>query len=296
MKILDVSVIVVNYNSGAIISQCLQSILQQKNVSFEIIVVDNASSDNSIEVIKKLSTNENNINLIGNQNNLGFGKANNLAFKQALGRYILLLNPDANFLADQDLEKLVSFMDQQPSLGMVGPAVIKNNKPTLPRKAYPGEKNIQKAFGDLPGKIAWIIGACMLIRSEAYRAIHGFDEDYFLYAEETDLCLRLRKNGWSIGYLEAVRVNHIGGFSENKTPSKELWQKKQNSIHLFYQKTYSPREVLKIINQELRQARLRIALLQLKKWLFLARKKDRVKLLQQQVVLESSKKFMTNFS
>jgi len=286
---MDVSIIVVNYNTAHIIGDCITAALKQKNVNYEIIVVDNASKDNSLAVLANF---QDQITCIANPNNSGFGPANNLAFKQCQGRYIFLLNPDAVLQTENDLATLVAYMDQHKKCGVVGPQVIKNQRCTPPQTVYPGQKYAKNTFANLPGTIAWIIGACMLIRAAAFQAIGGFDEDYFLYAEETDLCLRLRKAGWEIGYLSNIVVNHIGGASEKNTATAELWRKKQNGILLFYKKNYPTAAATKIVKKNRLRAQFRVWLLQLKKVLGRHNATDAAKLIRYQVVAQSAQEFL----
>src|SRR5688572_16305853 len=118
---IDVSIIIVNYNTASLIPDCINSILQQQGVQCEIIVVDNASQDNSAEVLQSLG---NPIIPILNKDNLGFGKANNQAARQAKGRYVFLLNPDASLQSPDGLRGLIAFMETNPNYGLVGPKII----------------------------------------------------------------------------------------------------------------------------------------------------------------------------
>lgn len=286
---LDVSVIIVNYNTAKIIQNCLTSLLQQQKINYEILVIDNASQDNSLEVLRNY---HDQITLIANPNNSGFGPANNLAFAQSKGRYVFLLNPDAALQTEHDLYDLVQFMDKNPEYGLIGPRVTKNDRETKPQFFYPNEKHLTTTFAHLPGKIAWVIGACMLIRRTAFAAVHGFDEDYFLYGEETDLCLRLRKEGWQIGFDDQVLVKHIGGASEKSTPTPELWRKKQKGLHIFYRKHYSPADVLRAIKIDLSGARRRLCVLRVKKLFNTLTLEDLAKLARYEVVYETSRAFL----
>lgn len=286
---MDVSIIIVNYNTADVIVSCLESILRQKNISYEIFIVDNASTDHSLSV---LNSYQHKITVITNLKNIGFGCAVNQAAKSCTGKYILVFNPDAIFSKEHDLQNLLQFMEQNPKIGLVSPKIIKQNSVTQPQKYYPGQKYSTVDFSHLPGPLAWVIGACMLIRREAFQQISGFDEEYFLYGEETDLCLRLRKAGWTIAHHDPVTVGHLGGASERQNPLEEILRKKQAGIHLFYQKHYPPQEVKKIIKNELIRTKIRILLLQLKKLIGLFKPNDRKKLLRYEVICTTSKNFL----
>jgi hypothetical protein len=285
-----ISIIIVNYNTASIISDCLDSVFQQKGVNFEVIVVDNASQDNSVAILKQYPRP---LLLLTNQENKGFGHANNQAFTLSQGRYLFLLNPDARLNTPNDLANMVYFMDNNLAYGLIGPSVIKNNQETKPQFTYPGQKYLHPdIFKALPGSIAWVIGAAMLIRHNAYEVIRGFDEDYFLYGEEADLCLRIRQRGFQIGHIPEISVNHIGGASEKNTETRALWQKKQKGLHLFYQKHYETADVKKIISHEWFHAQRVLLLLRLKKLIGLFNKKDNVKWKRYSVIVESSKTFL----
>ena len=253
----DISVIIVNYNTAHIIKTCITSILKQEKINYEIIVIDNASQDQSLKTLQEF---KDKITLIPSKINLGFGKANNEAFKHALGKYLLLLNPDAELQNSQDLNKIYSFMKTNPQYGLVGTKIVNENQntETKPKHYYSGEKYIKHSLKALPGTIAWVLGACMIIPKEVYKKTGGFDEDFFLYAEDADLCLRIRKLGLEIGYFPAVTIHHIGSASEHKTSKYDLTLKKHQALLTFYKKHYSEQDVKLLVKKELHKANLRI--------------------------------------
>lgn len=259
---MDISIIIVNYNTADLLTPCLQSVFKQTGLNFEIIVIDNASQDHSLEVLKNFSKQ---ITVIASSKNLGFGKANNVAAQQCKGKYIFLLNPDTELTTPDSLQMLKEFMDNNPSYGLVGTRIINTNgTETLPRKHYPGEKHSKNEFNHLPGDIAWILGASMFMTADLYKKIHGFDEDYFLYGEDTDICLRIRKLGYQIGYLDKITIKHIGRASERKTAPFDLWHKKHAGLYLFIKKHYDNKQAKFIINHDLRRSQQRLFLLKLK--------------------------------
>lgn len=252
---MDVSVVIVNYNTADLLKNCIDSVLKQKNITSEIIVVDNNSKDNSLEILNQF---ESQITVIKNKDNLGFGAANNQGFMKSSGKYIFLLNPDAVLTSDTVLESLLNFIEHNKNYGVVGPKVIKDQKVTVPQLKYPGEKYLKKPLEDLPGKIAWIIGASMFVRREVYEKMKGFDEDYFLYGEESDFCLRVRRAGWAIGYLDTITVQHIGGASERSSTTREYWQKKQSGTVLFYKKSYGVSEAIHLLDRDITLAKRKL--------------------------------------
>ncbi|MDX2165368.1 MAG: glycosyltransferase family 2 protein [Gammaproteobacteria bacterium] len=252
---MDVSVIIVNYNTRDLVKRCIDSVLNQKNSHFEIIVVDNASQDNSVEILKGYGDK---IILIANDHNHGFGKANNIGFKRVSGKNIFLLNPDAVLTDNLTLEKLRDYLKNNTTCGIVGPVVMQNERMIQPQYVYPGQNHLMKNLEALPGKIAWIIGASMFVRREVYEKLNGFDEDYFLYCEEVDLCLRARRAGWNIQVAQNVQVEHIGAASEKKSSKRDYWIRKQTGTITFYKKNYGLEEAKSLIKRDIKLAKRKL--------------------------------------
>jgi GT2 family glycosyltransferase len=261
---MDISVLIVNYNTADLIVGCIESVLSQRNVNYEIIVMDNASADESVSVLQQFGDK---ITLLANQDNLGFGKANNQGFRVCKGRYLFLLNPDATFLSEHDLYNAVSYMDEHLEIGLVGTKIVDtyNQHVITISNHYPRQKQSSTDFSMLPGECATVLGASMVIRRDVFEKVNGFDEDFFLYAEETDLCLRIRKLGYKISYNDKVTVRHIGSASERKNPPEQVIRRKKQAKYLFYSKHYSKTDVVKMAKKDLLQARLH--------WLRLSAKK-----------------------
>ena len=146
---IDISVIIVNFNTALLVKNCIESLLSQRNSHAEIIVVDNHSHDQSCATVAIICTT---IKFIANQDNKGFGKANNQAYRESLGRYLFMLNPDAMCLTDLDLQEIVQFMDAHPQVGLAGTRII-NSKRQLQSTVfhhYPREKQTTVDFSHLP--------------------------------------------------------------------------------------------------------------------------------------------------
>lgn len=288
---IDVSIIIVNYNTGKLIKNCIDSVLSQTDINCEIIVVDNASYDESVNLITQY---QDKLTLIPNLQNVGFGRANNQAAKIARGEFLFLLNPDAIFEHTSALRQMLDYMRENPQIGLAGTQVIKTKKGgySIPQTLYPAQKYTALNFSALPGNIAWVIGASMMVCHDVFAQVHGFDEDFFLYGEEADLCLRIRKAGFEIGYNPAVVVAHVGGASEQATPSAEIWRKKQNGLHLFMKKNYPPREIEKILAVHIRRAKRRLFFLALREKCGLLDENKKNTYIRYQVVLETSKNFL----
>ncbi len=256
-----VSVIIVNYNSGQYALECLASLQHQQGVQLEVIVVDNKSTDNSVSLLRTF--NQGDYHLIESPQNLGFSKANNLAAKQAHGEFLLILNPDTVLENVDTISNLVSHLVSTPTMGMTAPIINepRKHKQVQARMRYPAAKSLKNTvkIRNLPGKIAWVLGACMLFRREAFNQINGFDEDYFLYGEDTDICLRLRLAGYEIGFNEAVEITHVGGASEFGANALDKWLRKKRGLFLFFYKHYDKKDLNRVMNQLLRKAKFSLA-------------------------------------
>lgn len=252
---MDISVIIVTYNSAEHIADCLQSVLTQTGVTCEVIVVDNASSDNTLARLEKFA-----VQVIANHENLGFGQGNNAGFAASQGRYIYLLNPDTRLVGSTLLATLCRRMDANPRWGMAGTLVLSADGKTesLPATGYPAQRHVHRDFSKLPGKIAWILGASMVIRRDLYEKLGGFDPGFFLYNEETDFCLRLRELGFEIGYIAEATVSHVGGASEDHRDPYEVAARKLRGLILFRQKHYAAEDCVFLAKRDLRSARFRM--------------------------------------
>jgi hypothetical protein len=224
-------------------------------VAFEVIVVDNASADATLKELGGF-----NVQVIASRENLGFGKGCNLGFASSRGRYIYLLNPDACLEGTDTLAKLCLAMDANPRWGMAGTKVCSANgdEESPPATEYPAQRFVHRDFSKLPGNIAWIIGASMVVRRELYEKLGGFDPAFFLYSEETDFCLRMREAGFEIGHVPKVVVKHIGAASEDKRDPAELAARKLKGLIRFRQKHYPREDCIFLAKRDLHRARFRM--------------------------------------
>lgn len=224
------SIIIVTYNAGPFLPNCLGSISRPlPPFGIEVIAVDNASADDSIGLIRRHFPRA---TIIANAANAGFAAANNTGFRRAAGEFILLLNPDT-IVQDGALERMVDFLRGRPDAGAVGPRILDSegklhrtgvSVPSLwnlfaetffldalfPRSRIFGRHRRLYDDPDLSREVDCLQGSCLLVRREAIREML-FDESYFLYFEETDLCTRLRREGWKVFYVPDASVVHIGG-------------------------------------------------------------------------------------
>ena len=255
----SLSMVIVSYNTVDLLRDCLLSVRPQLGPQDEVIVVDNDSADGSAAMV---AAEHPTVVLVASRENLGFGRANNRGFSLAKGDLVWMLNPDTRLTAGA-LEAAVAFMLQNPVVGMAGTALI--NPDGSPQAAveqgYPGQRYAGSALGTLPGEIAWVMGASILARREVLARVGGFDERFFLYGEETDLCLRVRQAGWPIGFIESAVVMHYGGESERLHPAASVIEKKFRAEMQFYAKHYPQAAIRRIRSKNRLQAAWRLATL-----------------------------------
>jgi GT2 family glycosyltransferase len=237
---IDVSVIIVSWNVSSFLRKCIQSIHDQENASFQIIVVDNASTDDSVDMVRRQFAD---VTLVAEDSNLGFGPANNVGLSHAEGRYVFLLNPDT-LVSYGALTELMAFLDQHPAFEMVGPRLVgpdggvqrvcARSLPTLTqalfyalylhRLPHVGARLAQRLMSpydlDDAQEVGAISGAAMFARRSAIEEIGGFDEVFLHTAEDVDLCLRLKQRGGRIFYLPQARIVHFGGQSAAFAPAR----------------------------------------------------------------------------
>ena len=216
-----VRVIVVAYNSAALIPECLDSIAAQEGVEVDVVVVDNASTDGSADVVRARG---HGVRLIETPENLGFGRANNLALVGD-APFFGLVNPDAT-LPPRALAACLAVLDTRPSVGIVGlrhQDAAGNEQPSafpfltlagLWRESVGAHRILPMTLDpSRAGDVDWIQGSFMVIRGEVVRQVGGFDPAYFMYGEDMEWCWRIRAAGWAIAYLPDPVVRHIGGAS-----------------------------------------------------------------------------------
>ncbi len=257
----DISIIIVNYNTAGLLVECLNSIASQSDLSLEVIVVDNASEDDSVALVTHDFPW---VKLIANEHNLGFARANNQALQISKGRYVYFLNPDT-VVQPGAFEAMVGFMTTHTDVGLAGTRIMNpdGSPQSSVEKRYPGQRRAKKDLNGLTGDIAWVLGASMIVRRVIVEDLGGFDERFFLYGDEQDLCLRIRKAGWEIGFIPNAVVVHWGGQSERKTSAIDVWKKKFAAELLFYRKHYSRRSIRRIHRANVVQALWRIFSLEL---------------------------------
>lgn len=283
---MDISVIIVSYNTADLTVACLESVFASRRPSHEVFVVDNASKDGSVEAIRKRFPA---VNLIANETNRGFGAANNQALQLCTGRYVVFLNPDTT-VDPESLFTMAAFMDAHHEIGLAGPRIL--NPDGTPQDSvsfrYPGHRYGAADLGTLPGDIACVLGACQIASSKLLHEIGGFDEDFFLYGEDQDICLRIRKRGLEIGFIDDAAIMHHGGQSERKTLPAEVVRKKFRGELLFYRKHYRPETVRRLCKRQHRRAYWRMAFIRLQMALMPDKERILGKLARYQVIYEET--------
>jgi GT2 family glycosyltransferase len=243
------SVVIASWNTAALLEDCLASLfLSPPPDQMEAIVVDNASSDDSAARVRR---NWPAVRLIQNAQNLGFARANNQGITASRGRYILLLNSDT-VAPPGALAGLVDFMDEHPEAGAVGPRLLRPDGRPQPF-AFGGDPTplylLRRGLNllllrrplhdwntDRTQAVDWVSGACLLLRREALEQSGPLDEAIFMYYEDNDLCLRLRRRGWKVYYHPGVSITHFGGQSLAQNPAAR--KAYYASLEYFYRKHY----------------------------------------------------------
>ena len=249
----SIDVIIVNYNSTDYAMRCIGSIyLSARSFKFKIIVVDNGSKDSP----GCLKQNFPDIDLVRNTTNMGFSKAVNQALRRSRGRYVVLINPDA-FIYNGLLNKVFDYLNNHPDVGIVAPRIIDRDGsiqgsarrfPSLwtsvfGRKSpitrlFPNNPITKKEFpcfsvkGSEPFSVDWVSGACVVARRKAVDRIGSFDERFFLYWEDADLCRRIKDAGWKVIYFPEAAVYHYTGTSSDTAPLASIFHFHKSSYLL----------------------------------------------------------------
>ncbi len=257
MKKPLVSVIVISFNTRQVTIDCLDSVIRsltfENAPAYEIILIDNASSDGSAEALREYSRKHPQIRYTGNTENIGFGRANNQGVKLAEGEYVLLLNSDTVTLDHAISDLLAYFQQHEEIIQFVGGKLLEKDGRT-PQPSCGPFYTLPVVFGalflkgdywgltrsspDTARRVDWVSGACILTKKEYYQKLHGFDEDIFMYMEEIDLLMRARKMGYRTGFYPGARFIHLGSASSGGK-TYPILQVYKGFLYL-YRKHYSP--------------------------------------------------------
>ena len=251
---MDLSIIIVNWNVCDLLRRCLTSIqTNQGDLLLEVIVVDNASIDDSVVMVRREFPG---IRLIASQENLGYTGGNNRGAYEATGRYLLIFNPDTEIVG-QALQRMVAYLDEQPQVGVVGPQLLypdgsiqssRRRFPQLttaffsgtpltwrffPNNKFAREHTMTNTSDQETQPVDWLVGAALMIRREAWQEVGLFDEGYFMYFEEVDWCYRCRQAGWEIHYLPVAQIIHDEHKAANKVPITKQVRLNRSRIRYF---------------------------------------------------------------
>lgn len=229
----ELSIIVLSYNTSEPTLGCLKSLINKysellENGNFEVIVVDNNSSDDSAKDVKKLIKKSKGIKLLENKENLGFGAGNNVGVNTAKGTFCLFLNSDTT-VQDGGLDKMLEFMKSDKNIGITGGKLYNSNGKaqesvgtfftpwTLFLTLFGGERlGLLRESPNKIKKVDWVSGAFMMVRKETFEKAGMFDKNIFMYVEDMELCYRMNKSGFDVYYFPDVSVVHekIGSSSK----------------------------------------------------------------------------------
>lgn len=235
-----VDAVVVNFNGGSTLAEAARAL--RSGGARRIVVVDNDSSDDSL---MRLSSATNDVEVVRETRNLGYGTAANRGIAVCDAPYVLVMNPDVEIAPDA-LAILSRVLDDQPDVGFVGPQILDASGATYPSaRRFPNfalgaahafiglfwprnrwserYRNEHRVAGELVARDAdWASGACALLRRVAFESVGGFDEGYFMYVEDLDLCWRLRRAGWRVRYEPRALATHVQGLSTRARPYRML--------------------------------------------------------------------------
>jgi len=255
---VDLSIIIVNWNSADYLQECLHSVFHEtKNMDFEVIVVDNASYDASGPLIERKFPS---VEFIQSHENGGFARANNLGFKRSSGRNLLFLNPDTRVIGPA-INVMLRHLESVPDAGAVGCKLLYSDLsvqlhsvkayPTILNQAldtdflknrYPkwrlwGTRPLIQNSG-FPEKVEVIPGACLMVKREIFEKVGLFSEDYFMYGEDIELCYKINQRDHKVYYINAAEIVHHGGVSSRNGQASSFQDVlKRESIFKFMLKT-----------------------------------------------------------
>ena len=259
----ELSIIIVNYKNYELTIKCINSVISNVNeLDYEIIVIDNDSPNDSFENIKREFIEDNRVNVIKNKENAGFGSANNLGANLSKSKYVLFLNPDIIVVKDS-INKMLNLLKKHDDIGLISGKLLNDDYTTQYscRRILPLNKFLicRTPLSKLVGKrkkdeinsiylmkdydhnstkeVEWVMGACMLMEKSFFHKLEGFDEKYFMYFEDVDLCYKVRVNNKKVIYLPEAEMIHL----HNQESTKKF--NKMTLIHLqsmckFYYKYY----------------------------------------------------------
>lgn len=242
----ELSIIIVSHNSLFYMMKTLSSLSRNLGpLDHEIIVVDNDSSDGSVEAVKQEYPT---VKLIALPENVGFARANNEGAEQASGHYLLMLNNDTNVPAGA-VERLIKVKKSHPDIGIVAPLIFNPDESLqlswgkdlnliseiflkyLAKRWYGWQFKRRK--GKIDQNVDWVSGACFLIERRLFQQVGGFDEKFFLYIEDADLCRRIRQLGHKVHLTSEAWIIHYQGQAVSRYPGRLIYEAKRSQLHYY---------------------------------------------------------------
>jgi GT2 family glycosyltransferase len=221
-----VSVIIVNHDGSKVIDRCLDTVLRSDYPRFEVTVVENGSIDGSAELLRQRSNRDRNFRLIIEEHNLGFAEGNNVGARFAKGQYLFFLNDDTEVTADS-ISNLVTVLERKPLVAeaqskllmLTDKQRLDSAGDTIGKVGWPfpvGKNELDRGQYDEQREIFSARGAAMMIKTDVFRKVEGFDADYFMYYEDVDLSWRVRLSGYVVAFAPKSIVYHLGGLANSK--------------------------------------------------------------------------------
>lgn len=210
---MKLSILIVNYNTEKFILDFLNDLQNQtiNSSTYEVVIVNNTLNNALTETINNSNLKEHiTIKIVQSAQNIGFGRAMNLAASNAQGKHLLIANPDLRMMQHDYLEPLLQHAESNPDYGLITTQLINDDQKD---KSEFYDFEFHETFG-FKNKIAWFSGALLLIRNDVMQQINGFDPDFFMYCEDEDICLRVKKLGLSLIKINELKIYHKGGSSE----------------------------------------------------------------------------------
>ncbi|HKL17173.1 MAG TPA: glycosyltransferase family 2 protein [Patescibacteria group bacterium] len=257
---IKLSIIIVNWNVKPLVHRCIGSIFKNlKNINFEIIVIDNNSQDGSKDLLKKLNKERQRLKIILNNKNIGFAAANNMGLKKAEGEFILFLNPDTE-VRPNSVKKMIKKLESNKDIGLIGPKMISvSGKTQSSVRKFPSVLSqaiiflkLHHIFTKLPvlknyfqsdfnydkeAEVEQVMGAAMMTKKDILKRVGYWDESYFLWFEDIDLCKKIKDAGWKVIYTPEAEVFHHGGESFDQVFSLKK-QRIYNKSAIYYFKKH----------------------------------------------------------
>ena len=251
---MDLSCIIVNYKNSEPLKDCLASLYQTaQRIDFETIIVDNSENDLGLQPLKELYPKA---QFVSNSSNVGFAKANNQAAKIAQGKVLIFLNPDT-ILSDQAIDSMYRYYCSHKETGVLGPKVVDpegslqyscRRYPTLwtglfnrysilsrlfPENRFTSQYLMRDFNHNEIRQVDWLSGCCLMVSKNTFEKSHGFDENYFLFNEDVDLCRTIKQAGKEVIYFPEATITHQVSTSNSKTTARVIIQRHLGMMHYF---------------------------------------------------------------